>query len=53
MTIHQIIEMLKRRLVNLSQLRTSASDLGDLDRVSTIDVEILETQTTLDALTTL
>ena len=53
MTIQQIIEMLKRRLVNLSQLRTSAADLGDLDRASAIDAEIAETQTSLDALTTL
>jgi hypothetical protein len=53
MTIAQIIEMLKRRQVNLSQLRTSAADLGDLDRVSTIDAEIAETQNTLAALETL
>ena len=53
MTINQIIEMLKRRLVNLSQLRTSASDLGDMDRVSALDAAIAETQTSLDALTTL
>jgi hypothetical protein len=53
MTIAQIIEMLKRRLVNLSQLRTSAADLGDLDRVSIIDAEIAETQNTLAALETL
>ena len=53
MTVNQIIEMLQRRLVNLSQLRTSAADLGDLDRVSALDAEIAETQNTLDALNTL
>jgi hypothetical protein len=53
MTIDQIIELLNRRLVNLSQLRTSAETMGELDRVLALDAEIAETQNTLDALNTL
>ena len=53
MTVTEIIEMLGRRLTNLSQLRSSADKLGDLDRVSALDAEIAETQSTLDALRTL
>jgi len=53
MNIEKIIELLYRRLVNLSQLRTSAETMGELDRVLALDAEIAETQNTLDALNTL
>lgn len=53
MTIAHIIDMLKRKLANLSQLRTFAETMGELDRVLALDVEIAETQNTLDALNTL
>lgn len=53
MTVTEIIEMLSRRLANLSQQRSSAGSLGDLERVASLDAEIAETQSTLDALRTL
>jgi hypothetical protein len=53
MSIDYLIQLLTRKVVTLSQLRTSAELLGDLDRVEELDVQIAETQTTLTALRSL
>jgi hypothetical protein len=53
MTLDMLIEMCKSRLVQLSQLRSSAVALGDVLQVSKIDAESDETQTTLNRLLTL
>jgi len=47
MTIKSLIEMAERRLAYLGALRSSAERLGDSERVSTLDVDIAETQSTL------
>ena len=53
MTVEYLIQLLTRKVATLSQLRTSAAALGDLDRVEELDVQIAETQTTLAALRSL
>ena len=53
MTIPELIQMVQRRLAYLSQLRTSASNLGDVVQVGLIDGQIAETESTLEALKTL
>ena len=53
MSLEMMIEMCKSRLVQLSQLRSSAVALGDLPQVSKIDAESDETQGTLNRLLTL
>jgi hypothetical protein len=53
MKISELIEMCRSRIINLSQLRSSAVMLGDAEQVSRIDVQIDETQTTLNKLLTL
>lgn len=50
MTIAKLVEMLERRIVHLSQLLTSAQQLGDLDRAATLEADITETEDTLAAL---
>ena len=53
MTISELIELVGRRLVYLSQLHSSAEALGDIDRVLELETQIQQTQATLDALRTL
>jgi hypothetical protein len=53
MTINDLINMCKARLVYLSQLRASAVSLGDINQVDKIDSEISSTQDTLNQLLTL
>jgi hypothetical protein len=53
MTVPQLIEHARTRLVNLSQLRSSAERLGDTEQIASVDAQIVETQTTLNALLTL
>ena len=50
MSIADLIDLLSRRLVNLSQARTSAADLGDIARIDSLDAEIAETESTLSTL---
>jgi hypothetical protein len=50
MSIADLIDLLSRRLVNLSQARAAAADLGDVSRIDSLDAEIAETETTLGAL---
>ncbi len=50
MTIKGLIEMAERRLAFLGALRSSAERLGDSNRVSVLDADIAETQSTLDLL---
>lgn len=53
MTINDLIRLCQARIVNLSSLRTAAEQLGDVDRVATLDNEIGQTQSTLLALTSI
>jgi hypothetical protein len=47
MTIEDLVQMVSRRLAHLSQLRTSASNLGDAVQVASLDDQIAETDATL------
>jgi hypothetical protein len=53
MSIAELIEQAKVRLVYLSSLRGSAVALGDTAQVESVDLQIAETQTTLNKLLTL
>jgi hypothetical protein len=53
MSLDDLILMCRSRLVQLSQLRSSAVALGDMQQVSKIDAEADETQATLNQLLTL
>jgi hypothetical protein len=53
MSVSDLISLLKRRLVYLGQLRTSAVAIGDLAQVDRIDTEVAETQSTLNQLESL
>jgi hypothetical protein len=53
MSVSDLISLLKRRLVYLGQLRTSAVAIGDLAQVDRIDTEMAETQSTLNQLESL
>lgn len=53
MTIEDLIQMVSRRLVHLSQLRSSAAHLGDALQVATLETQISETEATLAQLKTL
>jgi hypothetical protein len=53
MTIHQLIEMARKRLTYLSQLQSSALALGDVDAEARCAEEIAQTEVTLAALLTL
>jgi hypothetical protein len=50
MGIAQLIEMLERRIVFLQMLRTSAANLGDISRVTLLDVDTAEAELTLNKL---
>ena len=53
MNIQHLITILERRLVYLSQNRSSAESLGDLVQLAAIDADISETTATLQQLKTL
>jgi hypothetical protein len=53
MSVSDLIALLKRRLVYLGHLRTSAVAIGDLAQVDRIDTEVAETQSTLNRLESL
>jgi hypothetical protein len=53
MSVSDLISLLKRRLVYLGNLRTSAVAIGDLEQVDRIDTESAEAQSTLNQLESL
>lgn len=53
MNTQTLIELLEKKLTNLSQLKTSAEILGDVDQVLKVENEITETQTTINQLKTI
>jgi hypothetical protein len=53
MSVSDLISLLKKRLVYLGNLRTSAVAIGDLAQVDRIDTESAETQSTLNQLESL
>jgi hypothetical protein len=53
MTISALIELLERKVVNLSQLSAAAAALGDVAAVERITTEIAETEITLAQLRSL
>jgi hypothetical protein len=52
-TLNAIKFLLQNRLVTLSQARAHAVTIGDLMRVSELDSEIAETESTLGQINTL
>ncbi len=50
MNLSQIIEILERRRVYLTQLRNSPDAQRDLARAASLDAEIAETEATLEQL---
>jgi len=53
MSITEIIAMCERKITNLHSVRGAAVALGDMAQVERLDVEISETQATLNQLRTL
>jgi hypothetical protein len=53
MSISELIEMCERRLVYLGHLRSSASALGDIAQVESIDSQVAKTTETKNLLLTL
>jgi len=53
MSVQQLIDLCKSRLAHLTQLRTSAVSLGDIEQIAAIDNRIDDTQATLNKLLTL
>ena len=53
MSVQELIDILRRRLVYLGQLRSSAVQLGDVQQTEQIDAELAATQATLNTLLTL
>jgi hypothetical protein len=50
MKIEEIIFILENKIKNLEQQKNIAVMAGDLEMVTTIDIQIVETQITLDTL---
>jgi len=50
MKTQDLIELLNRRLTHCGQLRTVASNDGDIERVAALDAEMAEMQAALSAL---
>lgn len=50
MSVSELIELMRRRLVYLAQLHASAQALGDVAQLDHIDAEIAATQDTLNKL---
>ena len=53
MTLKELRDILTNRLATLAQQRGYSASIGDLDRVTKLDAEIDETQTTLAQLASL
>lgn len=47
MKICEIVDMLEKEAGRLSQLRTSAANIGDVEQVAQLDAELAETQDSL------
>jgi hypothetical protein len=53
MSIEDLIRLMEARLAALNSARGSAAAVGDLAQVTRLDIDIAQTQTTLDQLRTL
>jgi hypothetical protein len=53
MTINDVITLVSNRLAALNQAHATAVALGDVQRMAALEVEIVETQSTIDALRSL
>lgn len=47
MKLHEVVILLEKKLTNLSTIRQMAYSSGDIDRVLSLDEEILDTEATL------
>jgi len=50
MTVGDLIRLVENRLATLNGLRATAYLQGEADRVSTLDIEIQQTESTLQSL---
>jgi hypothetical protein len=50
MTIQQLIQLAQNRISYLNELRTEAVRIGDADSISRCDIELIQTQETLNHL---
>ena len=53
MTITELVTIVTNRLASLHQARSHAVAVGDVSRVSAVDAEVVETETTLAQLQSL
>jgi hypothetical protein len=53
MSVQDLIRLMEARLAALNSARGSAAAVGDLAQVTRLDIDIAQTQTTLDQLRTL
>jgi hypothetical protein len=53
MNIMQLITLATNRLAALNNARATANALGDISRLSLLDLDITETENTIEALRTL
>jgi hypothetical protein len=53
MTINDVMTLASNRLAALNQAHATAVALGDVQRMAALEAEIVETQSTLDALRSL
>lgn len=53
MNVSKLIALCEAKLANLHQLRTSAERSGDIDRMTSLEAEIAETEHTLESLRSL
>lgn len=50
MKIDEVIEVLRNRIRTLNELRLTAVQRGDLEKIGALDAEIEDTQATIDKL---
>ena len=53
MKINELMTLASNRLATLNQAHATAVALGDVQRMAALEVEIVETQSTIDALQSL
>lgn len=53
MTIAELLTLASNRLATLNQAHATAVALGNVERMAALEAEIVETQSTLDALRSL
>jgi hypothetical protein len=53
MSVEDLIRLMEARLAALNSARGTAAAVGDLAQVTRLDIDIAQTQTTLDQLRTL